>query len=60
MQILYWRIRQDGLVVASGSGEQSRAMAEMMHYALVYGEDGPVSLYTRTPRGKWEPYGADC
>lgn len=59
MQILYWRIKQDGLVVASGSGEASRSLAEMAHYAMVYAEDGPVSCFIRTPTGKWKPHDAD-
>lgn len=39
-----FEVWQDGMMVASGSGPRDRAMAEMAHYATVYGQDGPVAV----------------
>lgn len=49
-----WRIKQEGLVVASGSGEAETAKREAARYALVYAQDGPpVEMYYRTGR-RWK------
>lgn len=56
MSVLKWCVMQDGYPVASGVGPHDRALAEMMHYAMIYGQDGPVEMKTRTGSGKWKPY----
>lgn len=35
---------QDDMVVASAFGPRDRALAEIQHYAAVYGQDGPVQI----------------
>ena len=47
-----FRLKQDGMVVASAEG--SRAAELIAHYALVYGQDGPVKI-ERLVRGRWRP-----
>lgn len=39
-----FEIWQDGMPVASCSGPRALAEAEAAHYALVYGQDGPVEI----------------
>lgn len=39
-----YEIWQDDMPVAGASGPRDRAFAEAMHYAQVYGQDGPVSV----------------
>lgn len=39
-----FEVWQDGMPVAGSSGPRERALAEAMHYAQVYGQDGPVSV----------------
>lgn len=56
MSDLKWCVMQGGYPVASGVGPTDRALAEMMHYAIIYGQDGPVEMKTRTGSGKWKPY----
>lgn len=36
---------QDEMPVAMSSGPREAALAEMRHYAAVYGQDGPVTVY---------------
>jgi len=49
-----WRVKQDGMVVASGDAPDRRAAdRELAHYAMVYGQDGPVTVETRTGKNKW-------
>ena len=42
---------QNDSPVASACGPRGRALAEIMHYAAVYGQDGPVEIFeiVRTP-----------
>lgn len=40
-----FELEQDGIVVASVSGSDLEAVRrEIWHYAMVYGQDGPVSI----------------
>jgi hypothetical protein len=49
-----WRIKQEGLVVASGNAEPEAAKREAARYALVYAQDGPpVEMYYRTGK-RWK------
>jgi hypothetical protein len=43
-----YRLLQDGMTVAG-----STSLAEIQHYALVYGQDGPVTIQRRKERGRW-------
>ena len=45
-----YRLRQNGTVVAWADGPT--AMAEIQHYALVYGQDAPVCI-EHYERHKW-------
>lgn len=42
-----FRLLQDGMVVAVTS-----SLAEIMHYALIYGQDWPVVIQARVD-GRW-------
>jgi hypothetical protein len=42
-----FRLLQDGMVVASATSP-----ADIVHYALMYGQDGPVSIQARV-NGRW-------
>lgn len=44
-----FEIQQDGMTVALASGPRERAYAEAMHYAAVYGQDGPVEVFEHVP-----------
>lgn len=46
-----FEIYQNDDIVASSSGPRDQAWREIMHYAAVYGQDGPVEVFeiTRTP-----------
>jgi len=46
-----FRLKQDGLVVASAEGPT--ALAEIKHYAMVYGQDGHVVIQRPNGRGGW-------
>lgn len=48
---LHYRIKQDGLVVASAEGQS--ADAEIAHYAAVYGQDGPITVEKKVGR-RWQ------
>jgi hypothetical protein len=52
----FFYIYQDGLRVASGSStDEADARREAAHYALMYGQDGPVKVVVRaspSPRGE--------
>lgn len=37
------------MCVAAASGPRARAYAEAMHYAFVYGQDGPVEVFELVP-----------
>lgn len=39
-----FEVRQDGMTVAMSSGPRERALADIMHYASVYSQDGPVEV----------------
>lgn len=38
-----FEVTQDGMTVARGVGPHDSAVAEATHYALMYGQDGPVA-----------------
>lgn len=41
-----FEVWQDGMCVAGVSSiDRDQAMREAMHYAAMYGQDGPVSMY---------------
>lgn len=42
-------IIQDGMVVASVTGRKDDAERQAAHYALIYGQDGPVEMRTKEP-----------
>ena len=44
-------IWQDGMCVAKVSAHEAFAMREAAHYAMIYGQDGPVEVF-RVKRGK--------
>jgi hypothetical protein len=44
-----FEVHQDGTPVAMASGPRERALAEAMHYAAVYGQDGPVEVFEHVP-----------
>jgi hypothetical protein len=44
-----FEVHQDGSPVALASGPRDRAYAEAMHYASVYGQDGPVEVFEHVP-----------
>ncbi|MBX9907450.1 MAG: hypothetical protein K2Z25_01925 [Beijerinckiaceae bacterium] len=44
-----FEVHQDGTPVALASGPRGRAYAEAMHYAAVYGQDGPVEVFEHVP-----------
>lgn len=49
-------IVQEGQIVASVQGpDTSAVMADAMHYAFIYGQDGPVTVEGVTPEmwAKW-------
>ena len=50
-----WRIKQDGMIVASGSGAALAAKREAAHYALMYAQDGPpVEMSYRASGQRWK------
>jgi hypothetical protein len=50
-----FEIHQDGMMVAGVFGEnRDEALREAVHYAAVYGQDGPVELF-EVKRGKRQP-----
>ena len=40
-------IRQGGITVAGGSGPMESVMRQAAHYAMMYGQDGPVRVTIR-------------
>jgi hypothetical protein len=42
-----YRILQDGMTVAT-----STSLADILHYAIVYGQDGPATVQERI-NGRW-------
>jgi hypothetical protein len=52
--MMEWRIKQGGLVVASGSGPAEAAKREAARYALTYARDGsPVEMNYRVGK-RWK------
>ena len=47
-----YRLIQDGMPVAWSEG--LRSLKEIQHYALVYGQDGPVRIEQRVGK-RWKP-----
>lgn len=43
-----FEIWQDDMPVASASGSREIAEREARHYAMMYGQDGPVTIYEVT------------
>lgn len=39
-----FEVWQDGVMVASASGPREAAFSEALHYAMVYGQDGPCQI----------------
>jgi len=39
-----YELWQDGVMVASVEGEPEDARREILHYAMVYAQDGPVDI----------------
>lgn len=40
-----FEVWQDGIMVASAvCDDRGRALAEIMHYAMIYSQDGPVEI----------------
>lgn len=60
-----FRLMQDGMVVAEGEGDKDSVRREGMHYAMVYGQDGPCTLIVaplplpKEPGNEW-PYRPNC
>lgn len=50
-----YRLKQDGIVVAVVEGPSQSARQEIMHYAMMYAQDGPVVI-ERIRNGRWERY----
>ena len=49
----WFKIYQDGMAVAGGSGPYEFVKREAAHYAMMYGQDGPVKVVVRrSPRRK--------
>jgi hypothetical protein len=46
-----YRVIQDGMPVAWATGER-----EILHYAAIYGQDGPVAIEERPEKGRWRKY----
>lgn len=43
-------LRQDGMIVAEVSGpDRERCLSEILHYAMVYGQDGPCEIVGVSP-----------
>ncbi len=47
-----YEVWQGGMCVAKASGPGHLGRQDAMHYAMVYGQDGPVAVYLRLPNGK--------
>lgn len=48
-----FRVKQGGMVVAQvESGHRWRAVREAAHYAMIYGQDGPVAVEEKI-KGRW-------
>ena len=47
-----YRVMQDGVMVARLSGPKETALPSILHYAMMYGQDGPVRVERREGR-KW-------
>lgn len=48
-----FRLKVDGMVVAGAAGPT--AEAQIMHYALVYSQDGPVTVQELS-NGRWRNF----
>lgn len=49
-----FEVWQDGMCVAGADGPRDRALDEARHYAWLYGQDGPVTIYEITWAGRKE------
>lgn len=49
-----FRLLQNDMVVAQVSGPLTQALAELYHYAIIYGQDGPVKTEYRVGK-EWLP-----
>ncbi len=45
-----FELEQGGKIVASGAGPKEAMLREAAHYAMVYGQDGPVKAIVRPER----------
>ena len=43
----WFELHQGGIIVAQSRGDRPDALREILHYAAVYGQDGPVEAYER-------------
>lgn len=51
------RIIQDGQPVAGTSSESRDTMLrDLLHYAAMYGQDGPVKIEVRSGKSRWRRY----
>lgn len=49
------RVIQDGQPVAwCESEDEGRMLAQLAHYTLMYGQDGPVEVQVRHGKGRWK------
>lgn len=48
-----FEVKQDGATVARGTGPHDAAVAEATHYAMMYGQDGPVSWTVHAVSRDW-------
>ena len=49
-----YELWQDGVCVAKTFGPDEVAQRDIRHYVMVYGQDGPVTIYKREGRKRIE------
>lgn len=50
-----FQIKQSGMVVSGSCGPGDGALAQAMHYAHVYAQDGPVEVQEKV-NGRWRRF----
>lgn len=55
MEWAEFRIKQDGMIVASTSGPANSAEAEIMHYAMLYADEGDLAVEVKD-NGRWKTH----
>lgn len=61
--MLNWRIKQFGTVIASGFGEDSRAMAEAERYLYLYEMDDATTMHIEVRKEgekRWRKISTQC